>query len=167
MTAHALRLDRRLAAPVETVWAWLIDGEKRARWFMGGPTDPRVGGALGLTMRHENLSDDAVPTPERYAGAAGKQWRETITRIDPPRLIAFTWDDGREGEVTITLAADGDATLLTLHHRGITGAPSAISFSGGWGAHLAALQRRIAGEAAPDFWALHVAAERRAAAAIS
>lgn len=166
-TARELRFERELAAPIDTVWEYLIDPEKRARWFMGGPTEPRVGGRLGFTFNHQALSDDHVPDPERYASNQGKAWHETITEIDPPRLLAFTWDDGKNGEVRIELAAQGERTRLTLVHKGIATPDGAASFGGGWGAHLDVLERRMAGEAVPNFWDLHAAAEARAKAALA
>ena len=65
-TEHELRFERLLDAPVATVWRWIVEPELRARWFMAGPTDLRVGGGFGLTMDHDNLSDGDVPTPEKY-----------------------------------------------------------------------------------------------------
>ena len=41
--AHdAIRLERLLDAPVETVWRYLTEAELRRQWFMGG-TDARAG----------------------------------------------------------------------------------------------------------------------------
>jgi uncharacterized protein YndB with AHSA1/START domain len=167
ITPQMLRFERELAAPIETVWQYLIDSELRARWFMGGPTEPREGGKLGMTFAHEGLSDDDVPTPERYAANQGKAWSETITRIEPPRLLAFTWSNGDAGEVTIELTpAAGDRTLLTLTHSGLRGPADAKNFGGGWGSHLAVLERRLEGKHIASFWALHAQAEAAAARAL-
>ncbi|ATY33160.1 SRPBCC family protein [Sphingomonas psychrotolerans] len=167
ITAETLRFERELAAPVETVWQYLVDPEQRARWFMGGPTDLREGGAIGMTMRHGNLADAPDPMPKRYAPYDGKAWHETITRLDPPNLIAFTWSGGEAGEVTIELAPIGDArTRLTLTHTGLRGPDDARNFGGGWGAHLAVLERRLEGKHIASFWALHAEAEAAAAKAL-
>ena len=40
-----IRLVRTLPGPIERVWEYLTDPEKRARWFAGGPMEPRVGAA--------------------------------------------------------------------------------------------------------------------------
>jgi uncharacterized protein YndB with AHSA1/START domain len=167
ITARQLRFERLLDAPVETVWRYLVEPEMRARWFMGGPTEPRAGGAFGLTFDHANLSDGDVPTPERFAQHAGKSWSETIERIEPPHLLVISWDNGQAGSVEFRLdAANADKTQLTLTHSGLRGPDDARNFGGGWRAHLEVLQRRLAGKAVPDFWAIHRDAEARAAAAI-
>lgn len=167
ITPQMLRFERDLAAPIETVWQYLVDPELRARWFMGGPTEARVGGKLGMTFNHDALSDGDVPTPERYAANKGKAWSETITRIEPPHLLAFTWSGGDAGEITIELAEAGDGrTLLTLTHVRLRGAEDARNFGGGWAAHLAVLQKRLAGEHVASFWDLHAVAEARAARAV-
>jgi len=48
-----------------------------------------------------------------------------------------------------------------LTHTGLRGAGDALDFGGGWHSHFAVLERRIRGEAVPDFWALHDEAEEK------
>lgn len=166
LSATELRFERLLDANVSTVWRWIVDPELRARWFMGGPTELRLNGALGLTMDHDRLSDGPVPTPARYREFSGKGWSERIVQIIPEQLLAFEWDGGAEGLVTITLTPEGDRTRLELVHSGITGRDSAINFAGGWGAHLAVLALRLKGEPVANFWDLHALAESEAEARI-
>lgn len=166
ITPNELCFERLLDAPIATVWAYLINPDLRARWLMGGPTDLRPGGKIGFTMSHDKLSDGNVPTPEKYQKHLGHSWSETITRVEPERLLAFEWDNGDNGEVTITLTPDGDGTRLTLLHSGIANRDGAANFAGGWGSHLAVLERRLRGDAVPDFWVLHGAAEATAKAAL-
>src|ERR1044072_1864181 len=107
-TAHELRFERVLEGPVETVWDYLTDPELRARWFMGGEIEPQPGGKIWLTFDHDNLSDGDAPMPERYAANRGKKWFETITVYDPPRRLAYSWDNGDAGTVTFDLEPAGD-----------------------------------------------------------
>lgn len=155
----SLRFERLLDAPVAKVWQYLVDPDLRARWFMGGPTDLKVGGAFGLTMDHDRLSDANVPTPERYRPYVGHRWEERITRLEPPHLLAFTWENGDAGEVMFELTDADGKTRLVLTHSGLRGPEDAVDFGGGWHSHLAVLERRLRDEVVPDFWALHGEAE--------
>lgn len=166
ITPEMLRFERVFNARIERVWQFLVDPELRAKWFMGGTTDLRVGGTLGMTMAHDNLSDEPVPMPGKYQSYAGQSWTERITRMEEPHLLAFTWDDGAAGEVTIELFGLDCRTRLVLTHTGLRGREDAQNFGGGWHSHLAVLGRRLQGEPVPDFWALHRAAENIIEAAL-
>ena len=156
VTAHSLRFERLLDAPVETVWQYIVDPELRGRWFMGGALDARPGGRIEMIFDHDRLSDDDVRMPERFAGNKGKRWYETISEIEAPHRIVFSWDDGKAGSVTIELKPVGaKQTQLVLTHAGLRGPDDARNYGGGWHSHLAALQARVAGRGVPDFWALH------------
>jgi len=164
VTARSLRFERLLDAPVETVWQYIVDPELRGRWFMGGALDARPGGRIEMIFDHDRLSDDDVPMPERFAGNKGKRWYETISEIDAPHRIVFSWDEGKAGTVTIELTPIGaDKTQLVLTHEGLRGLDDARNYGGGWHSHLAALQARIAGRGVPDFWALHAQSGARIA----
>ena len=69
ITPEFLRFERRLAAPLHTVWRHLVDPELRARWFMGGGVAGEVtfalqgeGAQTRLELTHTGLRgrDDAV-----------------------------------------------------------------------------------------------------------
>ena len=166
VTPTQLRFERILEAPIDTVWRWIVEPDLRARWFMAGTTDLRVGGEFGLTMKHDDLSDNDVPTPAQYVQYIGMSWSERITRIEPPHVIAFTWQNGEAGEVTIELTPSGSRTRLVLIHDRLRGRHDAETFGPGWHSHLAALEARIAGRGVPDFWAVHTQSTKTISAAL-
>ena len=56
-----VRLVRTLPGPIERIWEYLTDPEKRARWFAGGPMEPKKGGKMELFFLHKNLAPDETP----------------------------------------------------------------------------------------------------------
>ena len=150
----AIRLERMLDAPLETVWRYLTEAELRRDWFMGG-TDAAPGGEFELLNDHDNLSDEDVPYPESYAPYKGKVWNETVIRFEPPRLLETTFQSGKNGTVTYELFRQGEKTRLVLTHKGIVSGTGAQDFGSGWNSHLTVLEERLAGRRVPDFWALH------------
>lgn len=150
----AIRLERTLDAPVETVWRYLTEADLRRQWFMGGTNAIGIG-QFDLVVDHDNLSDDDVPYPESYAAFKGAVWTEKVTRFEPPRLLETTFQGGKNGIVTYELAPDGQRTRLVITHRGITSATGAQDFGAGWNSHMTVLQERLAGRGVRDFWAIH------------
>lgn len=163
LTATELRFERTLPAPVETVWKYLTDSDLRQRWFMAGSLDGRVGGDIEFVFDHDQLSDNDVAMPERFAANIGRRWTEKVVRYEPPRAIAYTFGSDDESIATFELKDAGDGkTLLTLVHSGIKNRDDAANFGGGWLSHLAVLEARLDGRGVPDFWAIHKQAEDRA-----
>ena len=160
-----IRLERMLDAPADMVWRYLTEAELRREWFMGG-TDARAGGEFELLNDHDNLSDDEVPYPADYAPYKGRTWSEKVTRFEPPKLLATTFQGGKNGTVTYELHPEGDRTRLVLTHSGIQSGTGAQDFGSGWNSHLAVLQEKIAGRSVRDFWALHAQSREAVAKAL-
>ncbi|HLI64877.1 MAG TPA: SRPBCC domain-containing protein [Caulobacteraceae bacterium] len=101
----AVRFERLIAAPAETVWAHLTDCGKLAAWYgEDGSIEPREGGAVHM---------------------AGGHIRGVVTQYKPNRRLAYTWNVFAPGEqespypesyLTIELQARGNETLLVLTH---------------------------------------------------
>jgi uncharacterized protein YndB with AHSA1/START domain len=150
----AIRLERVLDAPAETVWRYLTEAGLREQWFMGG-TDATGVGEFELLVDHDKLSDDDVPYPESHECYKGAVWQEKVLRFEPPRLLETTFQGGKNGIVTYELKPEGERTRLVLTHRGITSDTGFQGFGGGWNSHMTVLQERLAGRSVRDFWALH------------
>jgi uncharacterized protein YndB with AHSA1/START domain len=94
----AIRLERMLDAPPQTVWRYLTEAELRGQWFMGG-TDAKPGSEFELLVDHDRLSDEAVPYSESYAAFKGAVWSEKVIRFEPPRLLETSFQSGKNGTV--------------------------------------------------------------------
>lgn len=154
-----VRIVRVLAAPVEQVWSWLIDPEKRAKWFAAGAVDPRPGGTILTHFDHNTLSPEPGEVPERHKGAVGHRGAVTIIDIDPPHLLRHDWGDG--SIVTFELAPHAEGTVLTLTHSRLPDLASMRDVSGGWTSHLAVLVEVVAGRTPGNFWRTHEENEKR------
>lgn len=159
--SDTIRFERLLPGPVERVWSFLTDPDKRAGWLAGGPIALAAGGAVRLEFRHAALSPEPGDIPDRFRHMEdGATLRGRVTRCDPPRLLAFTWgEDADASEVTFELAPVGPSVRLILTHRGITGRPTMLMVSAGWHTHLAILEARLDGRTTANFWTLFAAAE--------
>ncbi len=161
-----IRLERLLDAPVDEVWRYLTEAELRRQWFMGG-TDARPDSKFELLVDHDNLSDDDVPYPADYAASKGVRFSEKVIRFEPPRVLATTFQGGKNGIVTYELSPEGERTRLVLTHSGITSGTGAQDFGSGWTSHLTVLQERLAGRGVRDFWALHARSRQAVAEALA
>jgi uncharacterized protein YndB with AHSA1/START domain len=115
-----LRMQRRLAHPPDKVWQALVEPDRLAEWFPATVRpELRVGGAVEFGF-----------------GDPG-----TVTDLDPPRLIAYTWGtDHLRWEVE----PDGEGSLLRLTHT-FDDRAGAASFAAGWHICLVALALQLAG----------------------
>ena len=146
-----VRLERMLPGPIERVWAYLTDSEKRKTWLAAGVFDLRVGGSAHLHFDHSNITSEKAPDGKGPHDVRGK-----ITRIEPPRLLSFTFDAaGPESEVTFELEPRGMGVLLVITHVRLANRKTMIGVAGGWDAHVGILEDRLNGEEPRPFWSTH------------
>jgi len=119
---NALEVEQRIAAPPSTVFSFLNSSDGMAQWFGSKvEMDAKPGGALRVDINGRDIA------------------KGEIVEIVPSERIVFTF--GWEGEghpvppgasrVEITLAEDGDGTIVRLRHSGLT-AEQAASHKEGW-----------------------------------
>lgn len=158
----AVQFRRLLPGPIERVWSYLTDSNSRGTWLAPGEMDLRVGGRVELRFRHADLSKDRTPTPERFRRyEAGHTMYGRITRLDPPRLLSYTWggESDEDSEVTFELTPEGDDVLLTLTHRRLSNRAMMANVAGGWHTHLVFLADRLAGREPQSFWTTFIPIE--------
>jgi uncharacterized protein YndB with AHSA1/START domain len=156
-----VRLQRLLPGPVERVWVFLVESEKRRTWFAGGEMDLRVGGSVELFLFHANLGSVAEPTPEKFRAVEhGLMTHGRIVAVEAPRLLTFLWGEGdEESEVSFELAPQGEDVLLTLTHRRLRNREEMRDVSIGWHSHLRVLAARLHDRDPGPFWSQHAQIE--------
>lgn len=157
--AGTVMFERLLPGPIERVWEYLTDSEKRGRWLASGPMEQRVGGAVELNFRNSELSPVHEVPPAKYKDAACASVACQVTECEKPRLLSYLWG-GEGSEVTFELAAIGDKVRLTLTHRRLPNRDFMISVAGGWHTHLGILADQLAGVPPRPFWSTHAMLEQ-------
>jgi uncharacterized protein YndB with AHSA1/START domain len=145
------RIERILPGPIERVWAYLTEPEKRRKWFAAGSMDLRVGGRVDLQFRFPELTTEETPANrDDSCEVPGR-----ISECDPPRLLSYTWGDGLDAsEVTFELTPQqNNAVLLVITHRRLGDVGKMISVASGWHTHVNILADRIHGRRPRAFWA--------------
>jgi len=132
MAEPGLDVERRIAAPLDEVFAYLTVPAKYVRWMgQDAELDPRPGGLYRVRM-----GSGAVALGE-------------YLEVEPPSRLVFTW--GWEGNadvppgsttVEITLREDADGTLLHLRHTGFPSEADAALHREGWEMYLAKIDVR-------------------------
>lgn len=158
-----MRLQRTLPGPIERVWDYLTDSDKRGTWLASGEMELRVGGQVEHAFRNSGLTTPDDPPPPKYAQHANEsRMLGRVTACDPPRLLSYTWveGNGRDSEVSFELSPhDGGSVLLVLTHRRLASRDDMLSVAAGWHTHLGILIDRLSGRQPWPFWSMHTRLE--------
>jgi uncharacterized protein YndB with AHSA1/START domain len=132
--------EMQIEASPETVWEFLVDPEKLARWKgrLADTFEPTPGGAFRIEVLPGNV-------------ASGE-----FVELDPPHRIVYTWgwEPGPDGPnpvppgsstIEIELRPSGEGTLLRFVHRDLPTPESAGSHGHGWDHYLDRLDAVAAG----------------------
>jgi len=159
-----IRFERLLPGPVERVWAYLTESDKRATWLAAGEFELRLGGRIEMVCDNELLSDE--PRPDDATCNKGKVVTGTITRYEPMKALAHTWQaPGLDAEVLYELTPKGRDVLLVIHHRVPQDRAMQVGVGGGWGAHTGILEDVLNGVKPRGFWSTHAQLMKEFAAA--
>ncbi len=157
-----VRFERLLPGPIERVWEYITQSDKRAKWLAGGATDLTIDGLVELNFHNASLSPlpDDEP-PQKYCSDPEKSsFSGHVTRCDPPHLLAHTWEFAEHhSEVEYSLSEQDDKVLLVLTHRRLKDDDEVLSVSGGWHAHLDILGDVLDGQTPRPYWRTHTALE--------
>jgi uncharacterized protein YndB with AHSA1/START domain len=126
---------RRLARPIEKVWAALTQPARLADWFAEISVE---GGEFTVGARFE-----------LHFPLDGYRTSCQVLALEPPRLFAWTWGlpegpTGLANAVRFELAPDGDGCVFTLTNPGLI-RQDLESVAAGWHTHLEALEGAVDG----------------------
>ncbi|MEN0038065.1 MAG: SRPBCC family protein [Cellvibrio sp.] len=158
-----LRLERILPGPIERVWQYLTNSDKRATWLAAGNVEQQVGGKVDHTFRNSQLSPENDIPPPKYSDCAGDvSMLGKVTACEPLRLLSYIWNAGSdaESEVSFELEQQQDRVKLIVTHRRLNNAAERLSVAGGWHTHLNILRDILQGKTPQGFWRVHTQLEK-------
>ena len=117
--AGAIRFERLLPGPIERVWAYLTDSEKRGTWLCTGEMDLKPGGAFEHVWRNNELTGHADDVaPPKHKDHVEHRMEGVVLEVDPPRLLIEQWDSGKENQSEVVFElVEQDDKVLTLTRR--------------------------------------------------
>jgi uncharacterized protein YndB with AHSA1/START domain len=133
-----IKFERRIAHPIEKVWAALTERAELIKWWGDATLDLVQGGNFTLRWLNTDEEGNAVAM------------NATISSLDPPRLLetAGIWAstnqrgesiDERQALLRWELEADGDETVLRFTNIVELSDEERTMVPGGWHYHLDAL----------------------------
>jgi uncharacterized protein YndB with AHSA1/START domain len=136
---NTVRFERLLPGPIERVWSYLTEGDKRAQWLCGGDVETISDGHVDMHFHNVSLStDEDISRPDKYRDMPERMsFAGKVTRCEPPRVLQHTWEfDEEHSEVCYELEEQGDKVKLVLTHRRLDSPDTVLSVSAGWHTHL-------------------------------
>jgi uncharacterized protein YndB with AHSA1/START domain len=125
-----VRMENRVDADIDDVWSALTEPARLARWYGEVEGDLRLGGEFRARVH-----------------ASGWQGAGRVEICEPPRrllVVTKEQDEPDEGPTEVTLATDGDQTIVVWETRGMP-----LEYLAGYGAgtqiHVEDLAAHLAG----------------------
>ncbi len=130
-----VRMEDRFDTDIDDLWSALTDPRRLARWLGEVEGDLRLGGEFRARFF-----------------ASGWEGTGRIAACEPPRrLLLLTEEPGQSDEhaIEVTLAADGDQTLLAWEERGLP-LDQLAAYGAGIQVHVEDLAAHVAGREPGD-----------------
>ena len=110
-----IRFERRFPSPIEEVWAALTRPERLTQWV--GATEVELelvdgGKMVTRTTGPQELVDAIIAE----AGPEALETRDTVLRVEPPRVFEHTFGGAPDSVVRWELEPVGGGCLLRLAH---------------------------------------------------
>jgi len=156
LNESTVRFERLLPGPIERVWRYLTESDKRARWLCGGDVEAAIDGHVDMHFDNTALSaeDDIARGSSDVADKVSFSGK--VIRFDPPRLLEHTWEFGDEhSAVCFELEELGDRVRLVLTHRRLDTSDTVFGVSCGWHAHLDLLEDVLEDRPLRPFFRMH------------
>jgi uncharacterized protein YndB with AHSA1/START domain len=151
---HTVQFVRILPGPIERVWSYLTDSDKRRQWLGAGLMPANVGEPFTLDMKHADYWPSDVPPDQRAAmEKAAHKSSHVLLALEPPHRLAYSFqpEGWEETMVEFRLLQQGDKVRLTLTHSKLADRKHAVDVSHGWHGHLDILLYKLEGKALPAF----------------
>lgn len=157
VTPTTLRFERMLPGPIERVWEYITDAEKRAKWFCGGSSEQSKGDTIKFVFNNSKLGSPPDPTPDKYKEFGdGFESQAVVLTAQKPTLFSIEWD----GVVTFELSEQGEQVKLVLTHDKIKDDPETRTGAmAGWHTHLGILIDLLNDRDPKGFWSVHMGFE--------
>ena len=147
---YVLRFERRFPHPVEKVWDAITRPERITQWFGEGELDLDLveGGKYHFRTTGPPELVEAIVAE---AGEDALVARDTVLRVDPPRLFEHTFGSDPSSIARWELQPDGDGCRMTLTHTepagfDVANAPRDLA---GWHTLLDRLESVVDGKSVP------------------
>jgi uncharacterized protein YndB with AHSA1/START domain len=143
-----IRYERRLAHPVERVWAAVTEPDRLGAWMaaasFGAAGEARAGAPVELRWQNAEGGSDEPPVA-----------RGTVSAYDPPRLVEY--DTDVHGRLRFELEPVGGGTLLVFTVAIAMPEEHLSKNVAGWHIHLEHLQTVLDGGAVdwPGWYSVH------------
>lgn len=129
---HQLTLKRHFAVAPDRVWSALTDAAQLEQWLGVAEVELKVGGQIVV----------------RFAHVEGVEMRGVFTRLEPPRLLEYTWrENGAQSLVRWELEPDERGNTNLTFMQSIDLEPNPLGLAAGWHLHLDLLAASLDGAA--------------------